>query len=67
MIPSIDKGICRDWRWVMKLTKEGLIQSKRQFRINVQMISSIDKMHLQRVEMGDDGDKGRTDTIQGTI
>ena len=43
------------------VTKEGLIQSKRQFRINVQMISSIDKMHLQRVEMGDDGDKGRTD------
>ena len=49
------------------LTKEGLIQSKRQFRINVQMISSIDKMHLQRVEMGDEVDKGRTDTIQETI
>ena len=30
------------------------------------MISSIDKMPLQRVEMGDDGDKGRTDTIQET-
>ena len=31
------------------------------------MISSIDKMHLQRVEMGDEVDKGRTDTIQETI
>ena len=51
----------------MMVTKEGLIQSKRQFRINFQMISSIDKMHLQRVEVGDDGDKGRTGTIQETI
>ena len=48
------------------LTKEGLIQSKRPFRINVQMISLIDKMQLQTVEMGDDADKGRTDTIQET-
>ena len=51
----------------MMVTKEGLIQSKRQFRINVQMVSSIDKMHLQRVEIVDEVDKGRTDTIQETI
>ena len=35
----------------MMLTKEGLIKSKGQFRKNVQMISLIDKMHLQRVEI----------------